>query len=128
MLGPLEEVTVEFSSADTSTSCILPCTAVLCRLLESEGPATRGIQTMRKTMLDSLQKRFAKVKDSIEMVLACVLDPQYKEGPLVPDILTKVKTWLKRLWRTVHQILPLKLHLRRAIPKGREQKTKYPVS
>lgn len=90
-LGPLEEVTLEFSRAP----CILTCTAVLRRLLES-----RGIQTMRKTMLDSLQKRFAKVKDSKEVVLACVLDLRYKERLLVPEILTKVKTWLKKAMET----------------------------
>lgn len=91
-LGPLEEVTLEFSREDSSTSCIIPCLAVLQHLLESEGPTTRGIQTTRKFMLDSLQKRFAKVKDAKEVVLACVLDAHYKERPLVPEILVKVKT------------------------------------
>jgi len=75
-------------------------------------------------MLDSLQKRFAKVKDAKEVVLACVLDPCYKERPLVPEILVKVKTWLKEAMETS----PPELHLRRPIPKGREQRTKYPVS
>lgn len=99
-LGPLEEVTLEFSREDSSTSCILPCLAVLQCLLESEGPTTRGIQTTRKFMLDSLQKRFAKVKDAKEVVLACVLDPRYKQRPLVPEILVKVKTWLKEAMET----------------------------
>ena len=48
-------------------------------LTTSEGPTTSGIQTMRKTMLNSLQKGFSKVKDSKEVALACVLDPRYKE-------------------------------------------------
>ena len=99
-LGPLEEVTLEFSRADSSTFCILPCTEVLHRLLESEGPTTRGIQTMRKAMLNSLQKRFSKVMGSKEVVLSCVLDPRYKERPLVPEMLTKVKTWLKEAMET----------------------------
>uniref|UniRef100_A0A0K2VJE5 Zinc finger BED domaincontaining protein 4like [Oreochromis niloticus] n=1 Tax=Lepeophtheirus salmonis TaxID=72036 RepID=A0A0K2VJE5_LEPSM len=90
-LGPLEEMTLEFSREDSSTSFILPCPVVLHRLLESEGPTTRSIQTM----LNSLQKMFSKVKDSKEVVLACVLDPRYKERPLVPEMLTKVKTWLE---------------------------------
>ncbi|CAB4065058.1 unnamed protein product [Lepeophtheirus salmonis] len=84
-LGPLEEMTLEFSREDSSTSFILPCPVVLHRLLESEGPTTRSIQTM----LNSLQKMFSKVKDSKEVVLACVLDPRYKERPLVPEMLTK---------------------------------------
>ena len=99
-LWPLEEVTLEFSREDLFTSCILPCTAVLRRLLESEGPASRGIQTLRKTMPDSLQKRFAKVRDPKEVMLACVLDPRYKEHPLAPEIMTKVQIWLKEAMET----------------------------
>ncbi|RXN34997.1 zinc finger BED domain-containing 1-like protein [Labeo rohita] len=41
-----------------------------------------------------------RVKDAKEVVLACVLDPRYKERPLVPEVLVKVKTWLKEAMET----------------------------
>lgn len=42
-------------------------------------------------MLESLEKRFAKVEESKEVVLACLLDPRYKERPLIPDTLVQAK-------------------------------------
>ncbi|KAJ8342733.1 hypothetical protein SKAU_G00326610 [Synaphobranchus kaupii] len=67
--------TLEWSKADSSASCIIPCAAVLRRLLEECGPTTRGIQTLRNTMRKSLDKRFSKMEECKEVVLACLLDP-----------------------------------------------------
>ncbi|XP_065130356.2 zinc finger BED domain-containing protein 4-like [Paramisgurnus dabryanus] len=95
-LTPLEEITKEMSKADSSASCIIPCVGVLKCLLESQGPTSKGIQTLRKTMLESLNKRFSKlVKESKEVVLACLLDPRYKERPLSAETLTQAKAWLR---------------------------------
>ena len=93
-LTPLEDITLEMSKADSSASCIIPCVAVLKCLLESEGPNSRGIKTLRKTMLESLEKRFSKVKEAKEVVLACLLDPRYKERPLSPETLGQAKAWV----------------------------------
>lgn len=92
-LTPMEEITLEMSKADSSASCIIPCVAVLRCLLESQGPTSRGIQTLRKTMLE-MEKRFSKVKESKAVVLACLLNPCYKERPLSPETLTQAKAWL----------------------------------
>lgn len=94
-LTPLEETALETSKADSSASCIIPCVAMLRGLLESQGPTSRGIQTLRKTMLESLEKKFYKVKESKEVVLTCLLDPHNKERPLSPETLTQAKAWLR---------------------------------
>lgn len=88
-LTPLEEITLEMRKADSSASCIISCVAVV--MLQSEGPNTAGIKTLRKIMLESLEKRFAKVEESKEVVLACLLDPRYKERPLIPDTLVQAE-------------------------------------
>ncbi|XP_030008124.1 zinc finger BED domain-containing protein 4-like [Sphaeramia orbicularis] len=93
-LTPLEEVSNELSKAGASASCIIPNISVLKQLLMSEGPTSRGIQTLRKTMLESLAKRFAKVMGSKQVVLACLLDPRYKECPLSTKTLAQAKAWL----------------------------------
>lgn len=54
----------------------LSCVAVV--KLQSEGPNTAGIKTLSKIMLESLVKRLAKVEESEEAVVACLLDPRYK--------------------------------------------------
>ncbi|KAK0138899.1 hypothetical protein N1851_024572 [Merluccius polli] len=64
-------------------------------LLKDQGPTTRGIQTMRQEMLDSLNRRFAKVEDVPCVVLATLLDPRYKHHAFTSDhTLTKAKEWL----------------------------------
>lgn len=93
-LTPLEQVTNELSRADASASCIIPNISVLKQVLMSEGPTTRGIQTLRKTMLESLERRFDKVIGSKQVVLACLLDPRYKERPLSSETLAHAKAWL----------------------------------
>ena len=56
-LTPQEDITLEMSRADSSASFIIPCVAVVKCLLESEGPNSRGIKPLRKTMLESLEIR-----------------------------------------------------------------------
>lgn len=67
------------SKLDASVSCIISTTEVLWCYLESQVPNTRGIQTLRKTMLGSLERRFAAMEERREVVLTCKLDPRYKQ-------------------------------------------------
>ncbi len=65
-------------------------------LLQAEGPNTRGIKTLRETMLQSLQKRFARMEETKCLVLATLLDPRYKGRVFFAvDTLTKAKLWIK---------------------------------
>ncbi len=93
-LTPLEEIRLEMSKADSSASCVIPCAAVLRCLLETEGPSSKGIKTLRNTMLESLGKRFSNVQEAEEAALACLLNPRYKERPLSPETLAQDKAWL----------------------------------
>uniref|UniRef100_A0A672YBA6 BED-type domain-containing protein n=1 Tax=Sphaeramia orbicularis TaxID=375764 RepID=A0A672YBA6_9TELE len=78
-LLPIEEVTLQVSHSNSSTSCIIPCLTVLKMLLQdNEGPSTKGIVTLRQAMRESLEKRFSKLEDTKPVVLACLLDPRYK--------------------------------------------------
>lgn len=63
-LGPIEEVTFEMSKAEASISCIIPSIALLKMVLQAEGPTTSGIKTLRETMLQSLERRFAKMEET----------------------------------------------------------------
>lgn len=94
-LGPIEEVTFEMSKAEASMSCIIPSIAVLKMVLQAEGPTTRGIKTLRETMLQSLDRRFAKMEETKCLVLATLLDPRYKGHVFAVDTLSKAKTWLQ---------------------------------
>ncbi|KAJ8375508.1 hypothetical protein SKAU_G00060880 [Synaphobranchus kaupii] len=94
-LTPMEQISLEMSSADASASCILPSVAILKRVLESQGPTSRGIQTLREIMLESMDRRFSKMEGTKEVVLACILDPRYKDRPLLQETVNKAKTWLK---------------------------------
>lgn len=69
---PVEEVTLEISRSEASISSVIPSIAVLMMVLQAESLNTRGIKTLRETMLQSLQKRFARMEET-----KC-LDPRYK--------------------------------------------------
>ncbi|XP_077340549.1 zinc finger BED domain-containing protein 4-like [Lithobates pipiens] len=94
-LGPIEEVTLDISKAEASISCIIPCIAVLKMVLQAEGHTTRGIQTLRETMWQSMERRFTKIEDTKCLVLATLLDPRYKAHVFASDTLSKAKTWLR---------------------------------
>ncbi|KAK1901868.1 Zinc finger BED domain containing protein 4 [Dissostichus eleginoides] len=95
-LIPIEEVTLEVSHNNSSASCIIPCLTVLKMLFQGEGPTTQGIRTLRQVMRESLDKRFSKLEETKMVVLACLLDPCYKNHVFSSDAtLTKAKEWLK---------------------------------
>lgn len=95
-LIPIEEVTLEVSYNNSSASSIIPCVTVLKMLLEDKGPSTQGIRTLREVMRESLIKRFAKLEDSKNVVLACLLDPRFKSHAFSSaSTLNKAKEWLK---------------------------------
>ncbi|XP_060796685.1 zinc finger BED domain-containing protein 4-like [Neoarius graeffei] len=93
-LSPLEQVTLEMSRSDSTISCIIPCVTVLKMLLETEGPKTREIRTLRDTMLNSLKDRFEKAEKTRCLVLATLLDPRYKGNALAPVTLASAKDWI----------------------------------
>ncbi|XP_064816522.1 uncharacterized protein LOC135533058 [Oncorhynchus masou masou] len=95
-LAPMEEVTVEMSHSNSTAACIIPSVSVLKLMLQQEGSSTQGINTLRKTMLDSLTRRFSKAEETKCLVLATVLDPRYKSyafsSGTTPE---KATEWLK---------------------------------
>ncbi|XP_031673379.1 uncharacterized protein LOC116364351 isoform X2 [Oncorhynchus kisutch] len=95
-LAPMEEVTVEMSHSNSTAACIIPSVSVLKLMLQQEGSSTQGINTLRKTMLDSLTRRFSKAEETKCLVLATVLDPRYKSYAFASGTaLEKAKEWLK---------------------------------
>nr|XP_023660962.1 zinc finger BED domain-containing protein 4-like [Paramormyrops kingsleyae] len=95
-LEPIEEVTLEISKSEASISSVIPSIAVLKMMLQQEGPNTRGIKTLRETMLQSLETRFAKMEETKCLVLATLLDPRYKGHVFfAEDTLSKAKQWIK---------------------------------
>ncbi|XP_071246206.1 uncharacterized protein [Salvelinus alpinus] len=95
-LAPMEEVTLEMSHSNSTAACIIPSVSVLKLMLQQEGSSTRGIKTTRKTMLDSLTRRFSKAEETKCLVLATVLDPRYKSYAFSSGTaLEKAKEWLK---------------------------------
>ena len=93
-LTPIEDLTKEMSADNASISCIIPTVQVLRKYLEQLGEDTRGIQTFRKEMLTSLNKKFANMEKTREVLLACILDPRYKQRPLSPTATNRAKDWL----------------------------------
>ncbi|XP_073689317.1 zinc finger BED domain-containing protein 4-like [Garra rufa] len=105
-LEPVEEVTLEISRAEASISSVIPNIAVLKMVLQAEGPNTRGIKTLRDTMLQSLQKRFARMEETKYLVLATLLDPRYKGHVFFAvDTLTKAKQCIKEEYAIVSEQL-----------------------
>lgn len=83
------------SQSDASTSCIIPSIAVLKMILKADGPGTKGIKTMRQTLLQSLEIRFLKMEDSKILVLSTLLDPCYKASVLSAQMLNKALRWIQ---------------------------------
>ncbi|KAM8884299.1 pogo transposable element with ZNF domain isoform 5-T5 [Synchiropus picturatus] len=79
-LKPIEEATLQMSHYESSISCVIPSVQVLRMLLKNEELSSLGIQSMRQEMLESLNRRYAKVEDvpyvsSVSPVLKSVKMP-----------------------------------------------------
>ncbi|KAI2645091.1 Zinc finger BED domain-containing protein 4 [Labeo rohita] len=79
VLAPFEELTRKVSSATASTADVIPAVTVLKRILAKEGDADTGIKTMKKTLLEAVNRRFDSVEDEPLYALATLLDPRYKD-------------------------------------------------
>ncbi len=71
-LGPIEEVTCELSSRSHASSSVTELKVKL----QAEGPTTRRIKTLQESMLQSLERQFAKMKDTKCLMLATLLVPR----------------------------------------------------
>lgn len=95
-LGPFADITKEVSNSQTSASVILPMLKMLRLLLAREHEESLGIQTMRRDMLDSLNRRFVDVTSNKKLVLATILDPRYKHRLFGDEALvTRSRQWLR---------------------------------
>ncbi|XP_016306241.1 zinc finger BED domain-containing protein 4-like [Sinocyclocheilus anshuiensis] len=62
-LEPFEEFTRKVCSATASAADVIPSVTVLKRVLSMETEADSGIKTMKKTLLEAIDKRFSTVED-----------------------------------------------------------------
>ncbi|KAK0131747.1 Zinc finger BED domain-containing protein 4 [Merluccius polli] len=79
VLEPFEELTRKISSSTASTADVIPAITVLKRILSREGEADAGIRTMKKTLLDAVNRRFVNTEQEPLYSIATVLDPRYKD-------------------------------------------------
>ncbi|XP_077972379.1 zinc finger BED domain-containing protein 4-like [Styela clava] len=84
-LEPFNRVTLDISRKDATISLIIPSVGVLKLLLGSSGPETRGIKSMREVMLRSINSRFCKIQENRQAMLACLLDPRFKDRAILDE-------------------------------------------
>ena len=77
VLKPVEDITQSISSEKASAS-IIPYVRALRRSWENCSD-DRGVQTMKKEMLESLNRRFSDVEDNETLQVATMLDPCFKD-------------------------------------------------
>ena len=79
VLKPVEDVTQSISSAEASISIVIPFVKALRRSLEDHSSDDSGVQTMKKEMLSSLNRRFCDIENTETLALATLLDPCFKD-------------------------------------------------
>ncbi|KAL7408123.1 hypothetical protein ABVT39_018652 [Epinephelus coioides] len=80
VLVPFEELTRDVSRETASAADVLPAITVLRRVLSREEEHDQGIRTMKRTLLEAVEKRFANVETEPLFYMATLLDPRYKDG------------------------------------------------
>lgn len=78
VLKPVEDITQSISSEKASVSIIIPYVRALRRSWENCSN-DRGIQTMKKEMLESLNRRFSDIEGNVTLLMATMLDPRFKD-------------------------------------------------
>ena len=79
VLKPFEEATVAVSSEGTSAALTIPIVNSLTHFLRNTAKDDdKGVQTMKRKMLSSLNTRFASMETNKLYVLPTMLDPWFK--------------------------------------------------
>ncbi|XP_003389647.1 PREDICTED: zinc finger BED domain-containing protein 4-like [Amphimedon queenslandica] len=78
VLKPVDDITKSISSEKASVSIIIPYIRALRKTWEKSGD-DRGVQTMKKELLDSLNRRFCDIESNETLVVATLLDPCFKD-------------------------------------------------
>ncbi|KAK7888714.1 hypothetical protein WMY93_024274 [Mugilogobius chulae] len=89
VLSPFEELTKVVSRETATAADVIPAITVLIRVLSRERDEDQGIRTMKRTLLDAVEKRFADVETEPLFYIATLLDPRYKDGQSANLLLAK---------------------------------------
>ena len=77
-LLPINELTNSVSADSASVSVIIPFVKMLIKTLEKHHNDS-GVRTMKKEMLLSVKRRFDDIESNVPLVIACLLDPRFKD-------------------------------------------------
>ena len=77
-LLPIDELTNSVSADSASVSVIIPFVKMLIKTLEKHHNDS-GVRTMKKEMLLSVKRRFDDIESNVPLVIACLLDPRFKD-------------------------------------------------
>ena len=75
----LAEKIVATSADSASVSVIIPFVKMLIKTLEKHHNDS-GVKTMKKEMLLSVKHRFSDIESNVPLVIACLLDPRFKDS------------------------------------------------
>ncbi|XP_073715900.1 zinc finger BED domain-containing protein 4-like [Misgurnus anguillicaudatus] len=80
VLSPFEELTRDVSRETATAADVIPAITVLRRVLSREDDDDQGIKTMKRTLLEAVEKRCADIETEPLFYIATLLDPRYKDG------------------------------------------------
>ena len=77
-LLPIDKLTNSVSADSASVSVIIPFVKMLIKTLEKHHNDS-GVRTMKKEILLSVKRRFNDIESNVPLVIACLLDPRFKD-------------------------------------------------
>ncbi|XP_036003030.1 zinc finger BED domain-containing protein 4-like [Fundulus heteroclitus] len=79
ILAPFEELTRAVSAETATTADVIPAIAALKRVLSREQATDEGVKTMKRTLLEAVERRFSHVESDPLYSVASLVDPRYKD-------------------------------------------------
>lgn len=79
ILTPIEDITQSISSNNSCISVMIPFVKALTKHLEKNDDSDKGVRTMKKEMLESMNRRFRDIDTNESLVLGTILDPCFKD-------------------------------------------------
>ncbi|KAF3840380.1 hypothetical protein F7725_019097 [Dissostichus mawsoni] len=79
VLAPFEELTRDVSNPTASAADVIPAITALKRVLSREKTTDQGVRTMKSTLLEAVETRFAEVEEKPLYSIATLVDPRYKD-------------------------------------------------
>ena len=98
------QATIDISSDSASIYLIIPLIAMLNSKLSIKDQDSEDIKQLKSDLCESINKRFSYAKNTVQLLIATLIDPRFKTKYLISDEIETAKTEMVSFLRQINNV------------------------